>query len=138
MSNDRYILKMDLNDYYIRFPEKKDCISYLEGLRWGNKPMCPYCYSNHYTKTKHGNRYHCNTCNTSYSVTVDTIFHKTRVDMQKWFFAINLVLGTNKKISSRALANRIKPTKDTSWRIINEIKNSIIKQDPLIQKIIQK
>jgi transposase-like protein len=28
-------------------------------------------------------RYHCNNCNTSYSVTVGTIFHDTKLDLQK-------------------------------------------------------
>lgn len=126
---------MELKDYYNKFSTKEDCIIFLEQLRWENKPMCPYCSSSQYTALKKTNRYHCNTCNTSYSVLVDSIFHKTRLDLQKWFFAINLFLNSNKKISSRELAKNINVTKDTSWRIINQIKTGLIKQDDLLQKI---
>jgi transposase-like protein len=127
---------MTLEDIYNQFPNKNDCINHLEKLRWGEIPICPYCNSKHFTELKEDNRYHCNTCNTSYSVTVNTMFHKTKIDLQKWFYAIHLIINNEKKISSRELAKKIKTTKDTAWRILNEVKNSLIKQDDLIYKIL--
>lgn len=128
-------LKMTLEDIYNQFPNKNVCVEYLEKLRWNNIPICPYCNSRHFTKLKKGNRYHCNTCNTSYSVTVNSVFHKTKIDFQKWFYSIHLIMNEESKISSRELAKKIYTTKDTAWRIIDEIKNSLIKQDDLILKI---
>jgi len=128
-------LKMTLEDIYNQFPNKNDCINHIEKLRWGDSPICPYCNSKHNTELKEDNRYHCNTCNTSYSVTVGTMFHKTKIDLQKWFYAIHLITNTEQKITSREIAKKINTTKDTAWRIINEIKNSILKQDPIINKI---
>lgn len=128
---------MTLKDIYNRFPRKQDCIAHLEKLRWDSIPVCPYCNSNHYTELKEEYRYHCNTCNISFSVMVNTMFHKTKIDLQKWFFAIYLIVESNNNISSRELAKKINTTKDTAWRIINEIKKSLIKQDVLIQKILK-
>ena len=128
---------MSLENIYNRFTNKKECVEYLEYLRWNNNPFCPYCNSKHFTQLKENNRYHCNTCNTSYSVTVDTIFHKTRIDLQKWFYAIHLITKFNPKISSRELAKEIKTTKDTSWRLINEVKKALTTQDSLLKKIIE-
>lgn len=126
---------MKLEDIYSQFPSKEDCIRHIEDLRWGDNPICPYCNSTHYTELQGKNRYHCNTCNISYSVTVNTLFHKTKIDLQKWFYAIYLILD-NKIISSRELAKEINTTKDTAWRILKEIKSAIIKNDFLIKKII--
>lgn len=128
---------MVLQDFYNQFPSRELCIQHIENLRWGNVPSCPYCLSNHFTESKDGHRYHCNTCNTSYSVTVDTLFHKTKIDLQKWFYAIHLIVKDGEKITSRDLADKIKTTKDTSWRVINEIKKAILRQDELIQNIIK-
>lgn len=128
---------MKLKEVYSLFPSKNDCFDYLEELRWANKPICPYCNSKHYTVLKKNNRYHCNTCNTSYSVTVNTIFHKTKIDLQKWFYAIHIIMENDNKISSRELANEISTTKDTAWRITKEIKNTILKRDSLVLKILE-
>ena len=126
---------MGLEDFYFQFPSKKDCLRHLENLRWNGDPICPYCNSRHFTKPKLGGRYHCNTCNTSYSVTVNTIFHKTKIDLQKWFYAIYLILNYESSVSSRDLGKEINTTKDTAWRIIKEIKNALIKQEALIHKL---
>ncbi|MCR9182535.1 MAG: transposase [Flavobacteriaceae bacterium] len=126
---------MTLEDIYNQFPTKTDCINYLEKLRWVNKPICPYCNSNNFTQLKEENRYHCNTCNTSYSVTVETMFHKTKIDLQKWFYSIHLIINHPNIITARFLAKKINTTKDTAWRIIKEVKNSLIKQDDLVNKI---
>lgn len=128
---------MKLEDIYNQFPTKKDCINHIEEIRWIDSPICPYCNSNHYTELKEDNRCHCNTCNTSYSVTVDTIFHKTRIDLQKWFFSIYLIMDGKDSLSSRQLAKAIGTTKDTAWRISNQIKNSLIRQNNLILNIIR-
>ncbi len=128
---------MTLVDIYNKFPSKRDCINHLEELIWMGTPICPYCNSKHHTELKEDNRYHCNTCNTSYSVTVNTMFHKTKIDLQKWFFCIYLIMNTENSISSRELAKRLSTTKDTAWRISNQIKNSILKQNNLILNILK-
>src|SRR5947209_1702850 len=99
---------MNIIEVYKKFPTQADCISHLEKVRWNHKPICPYCKSTRNTATKQGRRYHCNTCNTSFSVTVGTIFHKTKLDFQKWFVAISLVLNGKKGISARQLSRDIK------------------------------
>ncbi len=127
-------LIMTIEDIYKKFPNEDSCIRFLEKLKWNGEPECPYCLSNSQTPIK-DNRYHCNTCNISYRVTVNTAMHKTKVDLQKWFYLIHLILGTNMSISLRNLGNELGVTKDTALRMSNKIKESVVKQDVLIQKI---
>lgn len=126
---------MNLQDYYSKFPNREDCIYFLENCRWSNTPICPYCNSDKSSKTKSKERYHCNNCNMSYSVTVNTIFHRTRLDLQKWFYAINYVLKSSIKVTSRNLAQEIDTTKDTAWLVLKKIRQSILDNDTLIKKI---
>lgn len=127
---------MILQDVYDKYPTQKDCVILLEKLLWNNSPICPHCNFAKFSPLKNENRYHCNICNVSFSVTVRTMFHKTRVDLQKWFFAIDQILNTDNKITDRGLALSIDVTKDTSWRMIKAITNEIGKDD-LIYKIAQ-
>lgn len=108
---------MNIVEIYETFPTNDDCIRHLEKIRWNDKPTCPYCKSTKSTPMPKENRHHCNNCNTTFSVTVGTIFHHTRIPLQKWFLAVTLVLNAKKGIAARQLGRDLKVNKDTAWRI---------------------
>ena len=111
-------------DIYKSFPTKVDCIRLIEKVRWSHKPICPHCNSHRITPMKKEFRYHCNSCNISFSVTVKTLFHNTRIPLQKWFAAIEIFKQNEKVISVRKLAEIIDVNKDTAWTMINRIKKA--------------
>ncbi|MGB7443829.1 MAG: aldo/keto reductase [Coleofasciculaceae cyanobacterium] len=115
----------------------KDYLAYLEKIRWDGTPKCPYCESTNSTAIKKENRHHCNTCFNSYSVTVGTVFHKTYVDLQKWFSAIPLVLNLQEAISARKLAKKIGVNKNTACYMIARIRKAIKEEPELLQKVIE-
>ena len=119
---------MNIIQIYKQFPTEGDCIDHLEAVRWGTKIACPYCnsrrtVSRQQTSTKR--RHHCNNCNTSFSVTVGTIFHHTHLDLQKWFLAVSIILNAKKGISARELARNLEVNKDTAWRISMKIRDAM-------------
>ena len=121
----KYIYIMKLSQVYRTFPDQHACINYLEKVRWGNEPKCPYCKSTYHSPMPKERRYHCNTCNTSFSVLVGTIFENTRLDFQKWFLAIYLVINAKKGLSARQLAGEIMVTKDTAWLMQLKIRKAM-------------
>jgi transposase-like protein len=118
-------------------PTQDECITYLEKIRWGDKPICPYCGSSRASKYKEKHRYHCHDCFTSYSVTVGTLFHKTHVDLQKWFQAINLISNNQSNISIRQLARTLGVNKNTASDMRNKIFKAIQEDQDLTQKLIK-
>jgi|688.fasta_scaffold166993_3 transposase-like protein len=128
---------MDIIQIYIQFPTRNDCITHIEKCRWNQKPSCPYCHSQKCTPIKNEHRYHCNGCNTPYSVTVRTIFHKTHVDLQKWFLAIYIMMNTRTNISVRQLAYEIRVNKNTAWQMIKRIQIAILKERELLERLIK-
>ncbi len=113
----------------------QDYLDLLELLRWQGKPRCPYCGSTHAAALKKERRYHCNDCFTSYSVTVGTLFHKTRVDLTKWFQAIRFVLDESEKISVRRLAKAIGVSKNTAAYMISRIRKAQKEEPELLKRI---
>jgi transposase-like protein len=109
------------------FSTQDDCIKYLEEVRWQGKPSCPYCNGKKSTPMKDNKRHHCNCCGTTFSVTVSTIFHDTRLPLQKWFLAIKVIIKSNKHISARQLAKHLKINRNTAWQITNKIDNAMTK-----------
>src|SRR5450756_839085 len=108
---------MDIRTIYQKFPTEADCVAHIERVRWGAKPSCPYCTSNRTTPMTSERRHHCNACNTTFSGTVNTIFHHTHLDLQVWFLAISLVLNAKKGLSARQLARDLKVNKNTAWSL---------------------
>ncbi len=130
---------MDIIEVFEAFPTQEDCLSYLEKIRWQNKPRCPYCDSTNQTPLKKEHRYHCNNCNTSFSVTVQTIFHQTHLPIQKWFLAVSLVLNAKKGISARQLARHLNVNRNTAWRMGMQIRKAMYEpaQRNLLQGVVE-
>ncbi|MEH2203722.1 MAG: IS1595 family transposase [Nostoc sp.] len=114
----------------------EECLALLEQIRWNGKPKCPYCESTNATPYKNERRYHCNECFTSYSVTVGTLFHKTHVELQKWFVAIHLVLNSSGGISVRQLAKEIGVNKNTACYMIERIHKAVMEEKQLLEMLV--
>ena len=116
---------MDIVSIFEQFPTQADCIAHLERVRWPDDPICPYCGSYGTSPLPKEQRHHCNACNTTFSVTVRTIFHHTHLPLQKWFLAIALMLNAKKGLSGRQLARDLQVNKNTSWRIAMQIRKAM-------------
>ncbi|MDT8447615.1 MAG: transposase [bacterium] len=80
---------MKLFDLVKKLGTQEQCLSLLEEVRWGSShPTCPYCGSKQVSRHKEKvrqSRWQCSGCQKSYSVTVGTIFHRTHLELPKWF-----------------------------------------------------
>lgn len=101
------------------FQDECECLAFLQATRWSGKPRCPYCGSLRCCLTSH-DRFHCNLCNTNFSVTAKTIFHGTHIPLTKWFASIPLVVS-DRYVSTRSLAIAVGVNRNTAARIISKI-----------------
>lgn len=121
---------MDMAPILKKFQTNADCIAYIEKIKWGNCPKCPYCGSIHCSNVKDEpkyktTRYHCNKCNATFSVLVGTILQDSKIELQKWFLAIILVASAQNPISSRQLAKTIVVNHKTAWVMQKKIKHAL-------------
>ena len=118
------------------FETHEECLACLEKICWNGMPICPYCGSTKATKYKIEHRYRCNGCFTSYSVTVGTLFHKTHLDLRKWFRAILLLCKLDCDISIRKLAQEIQVNRATASLIVNRVQNAPLDQVEILREIV--
>lgn len=128
---------MNIIQIFQQFPTQESCINHLEQKRWAGVPFCPYCESTNTYKAKDRLRHHCNGCRKSFSVTIGTIFHDTRLPLQKWFLAISLMLNAKKGISSRQLARDLELPVKTAWSLSHRIRNAMQEDQGLLSGIVE-
>jgi transposase-like protein len=128
---------MNIIQVYKQFPTHADCIAHLERVRWHGQPRCPYCKSIKTTPTPKELRHHCNSCNTAFSVTVQTIFHNSKLDLQKWFLAVALIRNAKKGLSARQLARELEVNKNTAWFMGMRIRKALEDSGELLHGIVE-
>ena len=130
---------MNIVDIFQKFPDQQASLAYLERVRWPNGPICPYCKSDRSSPLPAQRRHHCNNCNTTYSVTVRTIFHHTHMPLQKWFLAASIILNAKKGVSARQLARHLKVNRNTAWRIAMKIREAMAEREhrELLHRIVE-
>lgn len=131
---------MDIIKIFKLFPTQKNCIEYLENIRWSKGVYCPYCKSinTHKSTDLERHRHYCNNCKKSFSVTVNTIMHDTRLPLQKWFLAISLIGNAKKSISSMQLSRDLDLPYKTAYSLSQRIRKAMLgEKSPLLEGIIE-
>lgn len=134
---------MDLLQVMERFPTQEACVEHLEKIRWDDKPYCSHCGSTSVgkrTESKIGRigRCNCHECHASFKVPCGTIFHGTKIALQKWFVAIALIVNAKKSLSSHQLSRDLDLNQKTAWYILARIRSEMSKKGgALLQGIIE-
>jgi len=121
----RKIKFMDVLQLVAKYNTQAACIKHLEKVRWSGGVVCPYCQSMKNKSVSKENRYKCYSCKRSFSVLIGTLFEATKLPLQKWFFAIALIIDAKKGISSLQLSRHLKVNKDTAWYLQRRIRNGM-------------
>lgn len=112
-----------------RFQTEEQCYEHLKNLRWPDGFVCPKCGHREAYFTKTRKLYQCKNCCHQTSVTALTLFHRTRVPLRKWFWAIYLV-GTDKRgCSAKRLETLLSVNYVTAWLMIHKIRKAMEDRD---------
>ena len=115
------------------FQDENAARSYLERLRWPEGPACPHCGGmkaykitpkKEGTKTRKG-LYKCGDCRKQYTVTVGTIFHRSKVPLNKWLLAAYLIASSKKGFAAHQLHRSIDVQYKTAWFMMHRLREAM-------------
>jgi len=103
---------------------------YLEGLRWPEGPVCPHCGTIGEATRLQGAKHRpgvwkCNACRKQFTVTVGTVFEKSKVPLHKWLLATYLLCASKKGMSSHQLHRMLGVTYKTAWFMTHRIREAM-------------
>lgn len=113
-----------------RFQDADMARMYLEDLRWPHGPECPHCGSGDDQKRLKGDKHRsgvvqCNNCRKQYTVTVGTVFERSKVPLNKWLLATHLMCASKKGVSAHQLHRMLGVTYKTAWFMAHRIREAM-------------
>jgi transposase-like protein len=99
----------------------------MEAVLWPHGPRCPRCGSLDRIgrvsgKSARPGLYYCGECKRQFTVTVGTIFERSKVPLAKWWLAVHLMASSKKGMSAHQLHRMLGVTYPTAWFIEHRIR----------------
>lgn len=112
-----------------RFIDPVAARKHLEALRWGDIPECPHCESADVTRLE-GKKHRdgllqCNNCREQFTVTVGTVFERSKIPLNKWLLANHLLCASKKGISAAQIGRMLGVTYKTAWFMMHRIREAM-------------
>jgi transposase-like protein len=112
-----------------RFKTEAAARKYLEGIRWADGVVCPHCgtvdrASRIKGKSARPGLWFCNSCRKQFSVTVGTLFERSKVPLHKWLLAVHLLTSSKKGMSAHQLHRTLGVTYKTAWFMAHRIREA--------------
>jgi transposase-like protein len=115
---------MTFFEFNNKFPTEQAAIDYFVNVRYAGVITCPHCGASVkiYRHRKRPRYCNCKSCDNSFSIFTGTIFEHSKLDIRKWFYAVNIFLNDKKGVSACNLQREIGGVYRTSWRILQQIR----------------
>lgn len=112
------------------FHDETKARAYLESIRWPDGPYCPHCGETENTKRLKGKSHRpglhqCNSCRGHFSVTVGTLYERSKVPLHKWLLATHLMCSSKKGMSAHQLHRMLGVTYKTAWFMAHRIREGM-------------
>jgi transposase-like protein len=102
---------------------------HLEALRWGDTPECVHCGSADVTRLE-GKKHRdgllqCNDCRLQFTVTVGTVFERSKIALNKWLLYNHLLVSSKKGISAHQIHRMLGVTYKTAWFMCHRLREAM-------------
>jgi transposase-like protein len=113
-----------------RFHDADAAREFLESVRWPKGPVCPHCgavdrISKLNGKAHRPGVYDCGHCRDQFTVTVGTVFERSKVSLDKWLFAAALMASSKKGVSSKQIERMVGVTYKTAWFMSHRLREAM-------------
>ena len=106
----------------------------LEAVRWPEGPVCPHCGNADAEKiakvagTKQSHRpglFYCNECKGQFTVTVGTVFERSKVPLTKWWMAAHMLNSGKNGCSAHEIHRALGVTYKTAWFMMHRLREAM-------------
>lgn len=118
-----------MHEFLEKYGTEDQCCQALYQLRWPNEYVCPECGNTTGCQLKTRPLYQCHKCHHQTSLTAGSVFHGTKLPLNKWFLAIYLLTQRKKSTSALQLSHEIGVNYNTAWTIKDKLMRVMMERD---------
>ncbi len=112
------------------FHDAEKAREWLEARIWKDGRTCPHCgVENESTlmkgKSHRTGLYQCNACREPFTVTVGTLYERSKIPLNKWLAATQLLMSSKKGVSALQVGRLLGISPKSSWFLMHRIRESL-------------
>jgi transposase-like protein len=112
------------------FHDEQAARAWLEARVWPNGPVCPHCKAENRAtlmkgKTTRSGLYQCNACLKPFTVTVGTLYERSKVPLHTWLAVTHLMMSSKKGMSALQISRMLGKPYKTVWFLCHRIRESV-------------
>jgi len=117
------------------FTDEAKAREYLESVRWADGAYCPHCGETEQVKRLEGKSHrpglhYCRSCRGHFSVTVGTLYERSKIPLHKWLLATHLLTSSKKGMSAHQLHRMLGITYKSAWFMAHRIREGLKVSNP--------
>jgi transposase-like protein len=113
------------------FTNEAKAREWLEARVWPNGPICPHCGATGDDVTAlHGKAHRpglhqCSSCREQFTVTVKTVFERSKVPLSKWLAALFMMTASKKGVSAHQIHRSLGISYKTAWFLCHRLREAM-------------
>lgn len=114
------------------FTDADTAREHLEAIRWPHGPVCPHCgnidpaaITKLAGKSSRPGVFQCKACREQFTVTVGTVFERSKISLNKWLLATHLLTSSKKGMSAHQIHRMLGVTYKTAWFMCHRIREAM-------------
>ncbi len=109
------------------FTDNDKAREWLEARVWASGRSCPHCGTvDHSTllkgKAHRAGVYQCLDCREQFTVTVGTVFERSKIPLSKWLAALFLLTASKKGVSAHQIHRSLGISYKSSWFMMHRLR----------------
>lgn len=104
----------------------------LEAVLWPEGPICRHCGNSDPEKiakmqgsSARPGLHYCNECKSEFTVTIGTVFEKSKIPLTKWWMAAHLLSQGKNGVSAAEIQRNLGVTYKTAWFMMHRLREAM-------------
>jgi transposase-like protein len=113
------------------FTDETQAREWLERRVWPNGPVCPHCGATDDDVTALNGKahrpglYQCSSCREQFTVTVKTVFERSKIPLSKWLAALFLLTASKKGVSAHQVHRSLGISYKSAWFMMHRLREAM-------------
>lgn len=113
------------------FTDEAKAREWLEARVWPNGPICPHCDAKDDNVTALNGKahrrglYQCSSCREQFTVTVKTVFERSKIPLSKWLAALFLLTASKEGVAARQVHRSLGISYKSSWFMMHRLREAM-------------